>query len=66
MKKTTIKREALFVRVTKANKTFLLKETANTKKITDSWVTTQDTVDLIVAGYRKLKKCNPRLAAKYF
>lgn len=65
-KKKLKKRLALFVRIKRANKEFIQKETERALRTSDKFVTTQDTVDTVIAGYRKIKKDHPRLAAKYF
>lgn len=65
-KKTTTEREAIFVRLKKANRDFIHTETAREQKLKESFVTHQDTLDRLVAGYRKMKKENPKIAAIYF
>jgi hypothetical protein len=66
MKKSNIKRSALFVRIKKTNKDYLIKETEKTKRVTNQWFTTQDFVDQLIAGVKRLKKQSPIVAAKYF
>lgn len=59
-------REALFVRIKKANKDFVEVETKRVARTSASFVTNQDTVDRLIQGYRKLKKASPKVAARFF
>lgn len=67
MKKSKkVERRALFVRIKKTHKEFIEKETEATWIGSGKFTTNQDTVDKIVAGYRRLKKDNPNLVATMF
>lgn len=66
MKTKKIKRLALFARVTPINKDFVERETLIWGKKTKEFSTTQETVDRIISGYRRLKRYKPTVANKFF
>lgn len=65
-KENKLGRSPLFVRILDENKHFLSKEIVERGYAKGHPVSTQDTLDHILHGYKELKKDNPKIFEKYF